>query len=128
MKNAQLIIYHSAHSPLLKVRDGVLASVCWILWGMVLYSIYRGDGFHFSSTYLVLVLLLSMVFLLWSGVHYLWSPIRLNKHRSTPLPLKKMALHFNVQSETVQQLQHEKQVVLDLHSSGNLHKWESVSW
>jgi hypothetical protein len=128
MKNAQLIIYHSTHSPWLMLRDGVLATACWILWGMVLLSIYRGDGFHFSSTYLMLVLLLSMAFLLWSGVHYLWSPIRLQKRRSTPLPLQKLALHFNLQSDTVQRLQHEKQVVLDLHSSGTLRKWETITW
>jgi hypothetical protein len=37
-------------------------------------------------------------------------------------------LHFNLQSDTVQRLQHEKQVVLDLHSSGTLRKWESITW
>lgn len=127
MKDTQLIIHRSVHSPWLILRDGLLTSVCWSLWIMVLLSIYWGDGFHFSSTYLVLVVLLSLAFLLWSGVHYLWSPIRLNKHRATPLPLKKLARHFNMHSEMVQLLQNEKQVVLDLHSSGNLRNWESVS-
>ena len=126
MKQTPLIIYKSTFHPLLQLRDGLLAAACWGLWGMVLLSIYWGDGFHFSSTYLALVLMLSLVFLLWSGVHYFWSPLR-SKNHVPPLPLRKLAHQFNLQTDLVQSLQHEKQVVLELNASGSLLKLESIA-
>jgi len=126
MSHTPLIIYKSTHSPLLQLRDGLLASLCWGLWLMVLASIYWGDGFHFSSTYLALVLMLSVIFLFWSGLHYLWSPIR-SKKQVPPLSLKKLARHFNMHTDLVQSLQHEKQVVLELSITGSLLKLESFT-
>ena len=116
----QLIIHHSnSHHPLTKLRDVVLSIVCWALWASVLVSIVNGDGFHFSATYLSLVAMLSVVFFLWSALHYLWSPIRIKAH-TKPLSLKKLARHFNVQSELIGGLQHEKQVLIVLSSSGRV--------
>jgi poly-beta-1,6-N-acetyl-D-glucosamine biosynthesis protein PgaD len=126
MKHTPLIIYKSTQSSLLKLRDVLLTTLCWGLWCMVLASIYWGDGFHLSSTYLALVLMLSITFILWSGLHYLWSPIR-NKNKVPPLSLKKLARHFNMHSDLVHSLQHEKQVVLELSAKGSLLKLESVS-
>ena len=116
----QLIIHHSnSRQPLIKLRDIVLSIVCWALWASVLVSIVNGDGFHFSATYLSLLSMLMVAFILWSAVHYLWSPIR-NKADTKPLSLKKLARHFNVQSELIGDLQHEKLVRIVLSSTGRV--------
>jgi hypothetical protein len=125
MKSFQLVIYRSQRSAWVQLRDLVLLVICWGLWGAVIVSIYRGDGFHFSSTYLLGVAMLSAFFLMWSGGHYLWSPIRTKSH-VPPLSLKKVARQFHLQSELVQYLQYEKQVILELNPSGILLKSEAV--
>lgn len=119
MTNPLIIVRSQRHNSLVKMRDLVLALVCWGLWISVLVSIVNGDGFHLSATYLSLVLLLSLVLFLWSVVHYLINPIR-NKSDIQPLSLKKLAQHFHVQSDLVSGLQHEKQVLVVLSTHGKV--------
>jgi len=132
--NQPLIIYRTqSRQPLVQARDILLAIVCWGLWGAVFFSIVNGDGFHLSATYLSLVLMLSVGFILWSIVHYLINPMR-NKAQVKPLSLKKLARHFHVHSELIGGLQQEKQVLVVLSPNGSVtqlaslqQRWRPVS-
>ena len=118
--NQPLIIHHlESHKPLIQIRDMVLAIMCWGLWALVLVSIVNGDGFHFSATYLTLVVILSLGIFLWSLVHYLVRPIH-SKMTDKPISIKRMARQFNVHSELVNGMMHEKQVLVVLSPNGSV--------
>lgn len=120
MKPPLIINLDTSNSPLTRLRDGVLALLCWVMWASLLVSVANGTGAApISGMYLTLVGLLTVAFLVWSGLRYSLAPLR-SPMTSVPLTLAKLANHFELKTDLISGMQTEKQVLLFHSPTGSV--------
>jgi poly-beta-1,6-N-acetyl-D-glucosamine biosynthesis protein PgaD len=142
-----IIMYSTAHRPLVRLRDGILFAFCWVMWTVVLTTVASAiewnelggsiidwfaahltflnglmASFHFPVEYVFLMTMLVCVFLVWTNLGMLLSMQRGDYVRGGlgALSLDELALHFGLDSALIGAMQKEAHVTIYHSSCGRI--------
>jgi hypothetical protein len=142
-----IVAYSTAHRPLVRLRDGILFSLCWVMWTVVLTTVASAieweplgasivdwfvahltfldvlmASFHFPVAYLFLMIMLVCAFLVWTNLGMLLSMRRRDDIRGglDALSLEELVLHFGLDSALIEAMQKEAQVTISHAPCGTI--------
>ena len=142
MKTPLIIQFTTARSPITRLRDAILLTLCWSMWLVVLVAAFNSAewdqlehasslwlgaqqafvaallrSFHVSSGYFGMVAILMAGFGLWSTLNLALASRR-HAVESHPLSLATLARHFELDATLVATMQRHNTVIVQHANNG----------